>query len=188
MEEAAMKCIQCGALLRRGRENVPDRDLPGVILVDVTVNRCPNCGEWSVEIPHHEDLTRALAQLVIEKPGHLTKEEVRYLRSCVGFESATEFARVIGHDASTVSRWENGQQPIGRHAELLLRLMVAHESGLPYPLAKLGEAAVVDTRAPLGARVRFDGRGWVQEDQPKTAPARLPPRAAGKRRAKRKAA
>jgi len=125
-----MKCLKCGHTMRSGRKNIPDSDLPSVILTGVTVNRCPNCGAWEVEIPHHADLTKELARIVISKSGRLSKEEIRYLRSWL-FDSAAEFAQVIGHDVSTVSRWENGQQKIGRHAELLLRLIVAHEKRIP---------------------------------------------------------
>jgi hypothetical protein len=44
--------------MRSGREDVPDGGLPGVMLTDVTVNRCPSCGAWEVEIPHHTELTK----------------------------------------------------------------------------------------------------------------------------------
>jgi DNA-binding transcriptional regulator YiaG len=157
--------------MRAGRENVPDIDLPGVVLADVTVNRCPSCGAWEVEIPHHADLTKELARVVISKPGRLSKEEVRFLRSCL-YDSSADFAEVIGHDASTVSRWENGQQKIGRHAELLLRLMVAHEKRIPsYPIDKLKEVAVENTREPASVRVSFDGARWsALEAQPRRKP------------------
>ena len=155
-----MKCLKCGHAMKSGRENLPDSDLPGVVLIDVTVNRCPHCGAWEVEIPHHADLTKELARFVISKRGRLSKEEIRFLRSCL-YDSAADFARVIGHDASTVSRWENGQQQIGRHAELLLRLMVAHEKRIPaYPIDKLKDVAIEDTRKPSSARLTFDGSRW----------------------------
>jgi putative zinc finger/helix-turn-helix YgiT family protein len=156
-----MKCLKCGHAMRSGKENLPDSDLPSVILAGVTVNRCASCGAWEVEIPHHSDLMKELARIVISKPGRLSKEEIRFLRSSL-YDSAADFAQVIGHDASTVSRWENGQQKIGRHAELLLRLMVAHEKRIPeYPIAKLKDVAIEDTRHPASVRVTFDGERWV---------------------------
>ena len=166
-----MKCMKCGHAMRSGREHIPDSDLPSVILAGVTVNRCPDCGAWEVEIPRHADLTKELARIVISKPGRLSKEEIRYLRSSL-YDSAADFAQVIGHDASTVSRWENGQQKIGRHAELLLRLMVAHEKRIPaYPIAKLKDVAIENTRDPASVRVTFDGERWVAVD---AQPARKP--------------
>jgi putative zinc finger/helix-turn-helix YgiT family protein len=160
MEETPMKCMKCGHAMRIGRENIPDSDLPGVVLVDVTVNRCSSCGAWEVEIPHHVDLTKELARFVISKRGRLSKEEVRFLRACL-YDNAADFARVIGHDASTISRWENGVQQIGRHAELLLRLMVAHEKRIDaYPIDKLKDVAIEDTRKPVNARMTFDGSHW----------------------------
>ena len=166
-----MKCLKCGHTMRSSRENIPDSDLPSVILAGITVNRCPNCGAWEVEIPHHTDLTKELARIVISKPGRLSREEIRYLRSCL-FDNAAEFAQVIGHDASTVSRWENGQQKIGRHAELLLRLMVAHEKRIPaYPITKLKDVAIENTRDPTSVLVTFDGERWVAA---RAEPARKP--------------
>lgn len=183
-----MKCLKCGRAMRTGRENIPDSDLPGVVLANVVVNRCPSCGAWEVEIPHHADLTKELARVVISKAGRLSKEEVRFLRSCL-YDSSADFAAVIGHDASTVSRWENGQQQIGRHAELLLRLMVAHEKRIPaYRIDKLKDVAIHDTRAPASMRVSFDGSHWsAVETLPRRKPAVRAKRritAAGARRAR----
>lgn len=167
-----MKCLKCGRAMRSGREDVPDGDLPGVVLADVVVNRCPSCGAWEVEIPHHTELTKELARVVISKAGRLSKEELRFLRSCL-YDSSAELAEVIGHDASTVSRWESGQQKIGRHAELLLRLMVAHENRIPsYSIDKLKEVAIEDARAPASVRVSFDGSRWnALEARPRRKPA-----------------
>ena len=148
-----MKCMKCGHAMRSRREDVPDGDLPSVILDSVTVNRCPACGAWEVEIPRHADLTKELARIVISKPGRLSKEEIRYLRSSL-YDSAAAFAQVIG-----------------RRAELLLRLMVAHEKRTPgYATAKLKDVAI-ETSDPASVRVRFDGERWGAID---AQPARKP--------------
>jgi putative zinc finger/helix-turn-helix YgiT family protein len=174
-----MKCLKCGHAMRSGRENIPDSDLPGVTLSGVTVNRCAHCGAWEVEIPHHADLTKELARVVISKPGRLSKEEIRYLRSCL-YDSAADFAQVIGHDASTVSRWENGQQKIGRHAELLLRLMVAHEKRIPaYPIAKLKDVAIENTQDSVSVRATFDGERWITASALTRKPLARAPRRGG---------
>jgi putative zinc finger/helix-turn-helix YgiT family protein len=106
------------------REKVPYAALPGTVLGGVEVSRCPTCGEHEVALPAIDQLNRLLAQAVIRKPARLGGGEIRFLRSYLGY-SSSEFARAIGSDPATVSRWEGGKKPIGHHVDLLLRAMVA---------------------------------------------------------------
>ena len=119
-----MKCIECGHAMTTKRENVPFAALPGAVLVGVEVSRCPKCGASETAIPAMENLLGALANAVIRKRARLTGDEVRFLRKYLGYSSA-DFAKRIGSSPSTVSKWENGAQPIGLHSDLLLRAMVA---------------------------------------------------------------
>ncbi len=119
-----MKCMQCGSAMTTKRENVPYTALPGTVLVGVEVSRCPNCGEFEVAIPAVDELNRVLAEAVIHKKARLTGAEIRFLRSYIGY-SAVDFGKAIGSNPATVSRWESDKQPIGHHADLLLRAMVA---------------------------------------------------------------
>jgi putative zinc finger/helix-turn-helix YgiT family protein len=129
-----MKCINCGHAMITKRENAPYTALPGAVLVGVQVSRCPSCGEHEVAIPAIDELNRTLAQAVLRKPGRLNGGEIRFLRSYLG-HSGAEFARLIGSDPATVSRWERGKQPIGHHADLLLRAMVVLDKRVDeYPL------------------------------------------------------
>jgi putative zinc finger/helix-turn-helix YgiT family protein len=100
--------------------------LPNITLQNV-VNRCPNCGEYEVEINGMSELHRQITLWVVRKPQKLTPEEVRFLRDYLGW-TASELAVRFDVDPSTVSRWENGAQRMGGLAERLLRLCVAHEA------------------------------------------------------------
>jgi transcriptional regulator with XRE-family HTH domain len=61
------------------------------------------------------------------------------LRSYLGYSGA-DFAGLIGSSASTVSKWESDSQPIGHHADLLLRaLVVVGKKVDEYPLATFAQ-------------------------------------------------
>jgi putative zinc finger/helix-turn-helix YgiT family protein len=146
MEERAMKCTMCGSTMKTNRENVhyDEVGMPGVTLINVEVSRCAKCGEYEVAIPRIEELHRQIAQMVIEKPGRLTGTEIRFLRKFLGYSGA-DFAKHVGSDPSTISRWENGKETMNRHADLLLRLMVVHGARVQeYALARLSEVAKDD--------------------------------------------
>lgn len=121
--KAHAPCPECGADMLMKRENAPYRSLPGVVLVDVEVSRCPACGEHIVAIPAIDELHKLIAKSLIGDKRRLGGAEVKFLRKHLGYASA-DFAKVIGTAAATVSRWENGAQPLSRHADLLLRALL----------------------------------------------------------------
>ena len=155
-----MKCIECGGPMNVHRENYryDACGLP-VTLVGVEVDRCRKCGGHEVAIPRIEELHRVIAGVVIARSSRLGAAEVRLLRKVLGWSGA-DFARHLGVDPSTVSRWEHGRQAIGPVADRLLRMMVARrEPTCSYPLEAL--AKVGSERA---GRTRIDvvpaGDGW----------------------------
>jgi putative zinc finger/helix-turn-helix YgiT family protein len=134
-----MKCMQCGTGMSTKRENVPYEDLPGTVLMGVSVSRCARCGEHEIAIPAIDGLNRALAQEVIRKTGRLNGAEIRFLRSYLGY-SGVDFARLIHSDPATVSRWESDKQQLGHHTDLLLRAMVALDKQVEsYPISMFAE-------------------------------------------------
>jgi putative zinc finger/helix-turn-helix YgiT family protein len=143
-----MKCINCGHAMTTKRENMPYTALPGAVLIGVPVSRCPNCGEHEVAIPAIDELNRVLAGAVIRKRGRLVGGEVRFLRSYLGYSGA-DFAKLIGSDPSTVSRWESDKQPIGHHTDLLLRAMVALDRKVDeYTIAAFAQVKAEATERP----------------------------------------
>lgn len=144
-----MKCMQCGNTMKTKRENYLYKacGLPNVTLRDVEVSRCEVCGEQEVAIPNIEDLHKVLALAVISKSARLTPEEVRFLRKSLGYSGA-DFAGLMGVTPETVSRWENGGQPIGTTADKLLRLAVAHlQPPDRYPVERLRTVGVEEPQA-----------------------------------------
>jgi putative zinc finger/helix-turn-helix YgiT family protein len=155
--------MQCGSKMKTKRESyLYDRDGIKATLLGVPVHRCAKCGDVEVEIPRIEQLNRTLAGAVIRKPGRLSGGEVRFLRKSLGW-SGNDFARHIGVDPSTVSRWESGGQTMGQVAERFLRLLVS--VGTPIQdyslndLAELGNGDGTDDGPPL--RLRRSSTGWT---------------------------
>jgi putative zinc finger/helix-turn-helix YgiT family protein len=133
-------CFNCRHKMRTRRENVPFLGLPGVVLVGVSVSRCPSCGEYEVAIPNIEELHRVLALRVVEESGRLTSAELKFLRTVLDYTSA-EFARLVGASPVTVSRWEHDVQPIGHHADTLVRALVLLRLGAGFSREQIGKLA-----------------------------------------------
>lgn len=155
-----MTCLTCGASMETQRQNYRyDASGLAVTLIDVEVSRCSRCGEREVSIPRIEDLHRAIAHEVICKTARLAPHEIRFLRKYLGW-SASAFARRMGVEPATVSRWETGAKPIGSIADRLVRLMVAHmQPTADYSLEILGQ--VQDEQdVPVRLDLEADAQGW----------------------------
>jgi len=122
-----MKCYQCRQaemVLERGTVSYDFSGLPyEVTLLNVSVHRCPNCGEHADAIPDPDVLHRVLGLHIIERNERLVGAEVRFLRKLLGW-TGKQMADVFGVDSKTVSRWEHDKDPMGVVSERLLRLIV----------------------------------------------------------------
>src|SRR5690242_16830400 len=150
-----MKCDMCGAQMKSGRENYRYTacGLDTVTLVNVEVRRCPECGEYEVDIPRLDELHRLIAQAVASKGPRLTPREIRFLRKYLGFSGA-DFAATLDVTPETVSRWETGKKQMSPVAERALRLMIfVRDPIAEYPLEKLAEVAQGEA-VPLRMRLR----------------------------------
>lgn len=155
---SGMSCMTCGTAMETRREDVEydAAGLPDVILRGVEVSRCPGCGEREVAIPRLPALHRALVRIVVAKPGRLTGPEIRFLRKYLGFSGA-DFAEAMGSDPSTISRWENGKEPMNKHADRLLRLMaLVGKRVQKYQLANVAR----DDAGPSQYEATLEGDGW----------------------------
>lgn len=134
-----MNCVDCGSQMVIKTENYryDECGLPYVVLESVEVSRCPTCGAVEVAIPGVENVHRQIARAVANKDNRLTPDEVKFLRKYVGYSSA-DFAQVVGVDAATVSRWENGIRPVGAIADRLVRMLAMNRTPVTdYPIENL---------------------------------------------------
>lgn len=118
------RCDECGSEMRQpAPETVPYRcGIPDVYLVDVSVSRCCRCDGYEVTVPNVEGLHRQIALLVAQQDS-LRVQEVRFLRKYLGW-AQKDMAEHFEVDPATVSRWENGHQPMSKPYQKLLRLLV----------------------------------------------------------------
>jgi putative zinc finger/helix-turn-helix YgiT family protein len=164
MERKAMTCIPCGGKLTTKRENYRYTacGLSNVTLIGVEVKRCSKCGDHEVVIPRIEELHRVLAAAVVRQATRLTKDEIRFLRKCLGY-SGVDFAKLIGVSAETISRWENGREKIASSTEKLIRMLVVHtQPTRSYPIETL--ATITEERSPKPLGVRPKGKSWVEQE------------------------
>ncbi len=115
-------CSNCGTEARvvRGSYLFKDSGLRNVVLQGIEIVRCPKCGNEDPIIPGVNDLMRTLALAVTRKPYRLAGEEVRFLRKYLKM-TGDEFSRLIHVDKTTLSKWENNEDPVGEQSDLLVR-------------------------------------------------------------------
>lgn len=154
-----MKCPECGGNVTEetGEHPYIGTELPDVVLTGVKIRKCKECGKVSVGIPQLARLHRALVESIAGSHHRLRPGEICFLRKYLGW-SGQNFARHFGVTVETVSRWENGKQPMGGTAERLLRLlaMTADQAeGYPLPDEFADRPRVRKLRAALR------GKSWV---------------------------
>lgn len=170
------KCEKCGGPILTVRENIEWDALRSSVIVGAEVERCGKCGALDgVTFQSMSQLIDVAARTVVAKQGRLSGAEVRFLRSFLDLEGA-QLAETLGSNPSTVSRWENDHQPIGRHADLFLRALVLLELGEQTPSSFFRQIAkdIVEPQ-PLAFEHR-DG-AWVTTTVPKRRAAAGRPRA-----------
>jgi putative zinc finger/helix-turn-helix YgiT family protein len=103
-----------------------DSGLSSVYLIGIRYFEC-SCGRITADIPAIKQLMQVIARNIVEKPTSLTGEEIRFLRKRLGKKQA-DLAHEIGVEAETLSRYENGHQPISESNDKLLRFYYVLES------------------------------------------------------------
>ena len=116
------ECSRCGAaaLVTRDTYRFKESGLSSVVLLGIEVIKCKECGNIDPIIPFTNDLMRVLALAVIAQPYRLGGEEIRFLRKYLG-KTGRELGELLEVDKSTVSKWENNEDPIGPQSDRLIR-------------------------------------------------------------------
>ena len=126
-----MKCRECGQdyMESTGDYHFKSSGLDNAYIQDANLINC-GCGV-GLKIRGMGSVLDELGNAVINKPGPLNGQDIRYLRKNVGL-SAREFARMLEVNHTTLSKWENGRAP-GRPNDLLIRLAYAAWKGYEHP-------------------------------------------------------
>src|SRR5437870_2437733 len=100
-----MKC-PCGGTFqeRRGDATLEEGGVK-VVLRDVDLYTCDNCGNEAHAIPNMKGLFRHIAVTLARKKARLAPKEIRFLRKHLGY-SSQDFAKRVGVSRTTVSKWE----------------------------------------------------------------------------------
>ena len=96
--------------------------LDNVYLLNMEFRVCDSCGSKVPRLKRMPDLHAPIARAIAMQPCPLRGQDIRFLRKQLGY-SAKEWARFLRTDASTLSRWENGQQELGTQSDTLIRLL-----------------------------------------------------------------
>ena len=99
----------------------------------------------STTIPDLEGLIAAVAVTRVIHDLKLNGGEIRFLRKAVAMTART-LADRLEVTPETVSRWENGKDPIGPTSEKLLRLIVGDELSQKAPAIDFDSAEIVRMR------------------------------------------
>ena len=115
-------CSSCGAetAVSLGIYPFKESGLSNVVLIGIELIKCDACGNVDPIIPDVNDLMRALAWHCATQKYRLSGEDVRFLRKYLNM-SGVEFAQLLGVDKSTLSKWENDDDPVGTANERLIR-------------------------------------------------------------------
>lgn len=164
-----MNCAQCGHEMEKteGTHRYLESGLKNVILVGVPIYRCAACRETEVEIPAMEELHLLLAFLIILQPTRLTADEIRFLRSHLGY-SQDDLATKLGVSRVSVARWETGKTVTLDQEKHLRRFYVEKKKD---ELKKLPEvhsilSTLIDSLPLEGKKQRKIHRDdWVPKEQ-----------------------
>ncbi len=157
-------CAECGGKLSTRRE--PRRYGRGVnvVLADVEVRHCGNCGEEYEVIPNIEGLHNVIATSLAKKHGRLTPGEIRFLRTYLG-HSSQDFAKLLGVRPETVTRWEHPRDGgMTSVAERFLRVAVM--VGKPIESYELDNIDAEVVKEPPPPKFYAEDGAWVPVTQP----------------------
>lgn len=163
-------CELCNVRMERQRATMerPYRytacGLSNVLLVGLTVSRCPRCGtEVPDKIPQMRQLHELIADHVANTPGRkLYSDEVRFLRKQAGL-SAGRFAALLGVTAEYFSRVENGRvQSLGDAADRLVRVysLAAKDGGSGRDLLLKLSDPLVQRSTERAATFELENEQW----------------------------
>src|SRR5215469_8227692 len=121
-----MTCRICGHETKSTTQDYRYREsgLNNIILKDIEVRTCPKCKTQYPVIVNLDDLLTTIAGGLIAKPFPLNGPEIRFLRHYLGLD-LQGFAKLLGADHTTISKWENNKRKPGPQSDRLIRV-VAH--------------------------------------------------------------
>ena len=123
-----MQCPSCDSKRQMKVETVvhkfKESGLDNIVLHGVKQYRCAQCGEVLYDLGDVNQLNRLIADILLRKKELLTGQEIRFLRTHIGYSSEM-FARILGLDKTSLSRIENNRSKISNQVNMAVRFAVA---------------------------------------------------------------
>jgi DNA-binding transcriptional regulator YiaG len=143
MAKAQMRfqCSNCAKPVHiiHGNYEFKESGLDNVVLCGIEIIKCDHCGNEDPILPALDHLFRAIALALVSKPYRLAGEEVRFLRKYLKL-TGDKLSRLLHVDKTTLSKWENNDDPVGTQSDLAIRLIVMSlDKGLKKKLPKVVE-------------------------------------------------
>ena len=159
-----MLCSECRmAEWQESSESIryDELGLANLVLKDIAVRKCPECGYRSVIIPDLKGLKLLLIGKLLNQKARLSRAEIRFLRESLGWSKA-DCARNLHVWPEQVSRWESAVAPgpMQVQSELLLRAVVALTLKSEEMLSHLGELGTVAADPLQLVSMRYGRKGW----------------------------
>jgi putative zinc finger/helix-turn-helix YgiT family protein len=123
-------CPNCNlrGKIRKGKYHYTESGLRNVWLMGVEIFIC-ECGETFAFIPCPQELHKLIARILLRKEDQLTGREICFLRKHMGLK-AKDFAKQVGVQNVTISRWEHGDTIPPESIDRLIRFFYATEMNL----------------------------------------------------------
>jgi hypothetical protein len=99
----------------RGDYEFKESGLRDVVLLDIELVKCGECGNVDPVLFRLEELMHLVAVAVLQKQYRLEGEELRFLRKHSEL-TQEEFAKLLHVDKTTLSKWENDRTASGFRA------------------------------------------------------------------------
>ena len=132
-----------------------------VTLEQAEATSCPQCGARGLSIDGMAFLLRGIAAIVVRKRARLAAAEVTFLRKHLEY-TGRQLAKILGVSIATVTRWENGWQPIGPSADRFLRAIVMIHDRDAEQFDPVQFESIEKVASPLRLSFRQDAHGnWV---------------------------
>lgn len=138
------------------RHQYTECGLDNVIIEGIDVH-VDDDGEEVLYIPAVNELHRTIAKGIVESETGIGGQELRFLRTMMGFTQAA-LAKHVHHDAQSIARWEKNQTPIQPVSEIVIRLLAVEKLNLG-ERASVEQIAAKCVRAETRADIVIDGSG-----------------------------
>jgi DNA-binding transcriptional regulator YiaG len=99
-----------------------------VVLDGIELVKCPRCRNVDPVVPKMNAVMRTILHAVANKPTRLSGTDLRFARQSFQISGA-EMSKIMHVDPSTLSKWENDDDPIGWQSDLLTRLFILQQGG-----------------------------------------------------------